>query len=80
MKVRDGFHMKHYELADGTRYRTEARREPGPWVTEVHLESRSTGSSGKRKARHTIEDKELVDATDGDEVCDLTWKRFRLAV
>lgn len=79
MKVRDGFHMKHYELADGTRYRVEASRELGPWMGEVYLESRSAGSSGKRKARHAIEDGELVDSTDGEEVCDVIWKRFGLA-
>ena len=78
MKIRDGFHMKHFEAADGTRYRAEAIRQRGSWTAEVYLESRSAGSSGRRKAIHAIEDEELVDPTDGDEVCDLAWKRYAL--
>ncbi len=76
MKVRDGFYMKHYEVADGTLYRAEASNERGPWVADVYLEPHGGVSSGKRKARLTIEDRELVDRADGDEVCDLAWKRF----
>ena len=79
MKIRDGFHMKHFDAADGTRYRTEAIRERGTWTGEVYRESRSAvRSGGKRQVRHAIGDEELVDSTDGDEVCDLTWKRFGL--
>ena len=79
MKVRDGFHMKHFDAADGTRYRAEAIRERGAWTGEVYRESRSAvRSGGKRQARHTIEDEELVDPNNGDEVCDLAWKRFGL--
>ena len=78
VKVRDGFHMKHFDVANGTRYRAEARRVLGHWMGEVYLESRSAGSSGNRKALHTIEDEELVDSTDGDEVCDLAWQRYGL--
>ena len=78
VKVRDGFHMKHYEVADGSRYRSEASRERGAWEGVICRESRSAGSSGKLGARHTIEDAELVDPTDGDEVCDLVWKRSGL--
>ena len=77
MKIRDGFYMPHYEGAGGARYRTEARREGGPWVGQVYLEAR-TGSSARHKARFTIDDGELVDPTDGDEVCDLILKRSGL--
>ena len=69
--------MKYFDAADGTRYRAEATRERGSWEGEVYREPRSAaGSGGKRRAIHTIEDEELVDPTDGDEVCDLVWKRF----
>ncbi len=78
VKVRDGFYMKHYEVAGGAVYRVEARRERGPWVAGIHLEPRGGVSGGKRKARLVIEDDELVDPTDGDEVCDLAWKRYGL--
>ena len=79
MKVRDGFYMKHYGVADGVRYRAEASRAAGSWTGEVYREPRSSvGSGGRLQTRHTIEDVELADATDGDEVCDLAWKRLGL--
>ena len=79
MRVRDGFYMKHFDVADGRRYRAEASRELGSWTAEVYREVRSAvGSGAKRQARHTFEDEELVDPTDGDEVCDLAWKRYGL--
>ena len=79
MKIRDGFYMKYFDAADGTRYRAEATRERGSWTGDVYREARSAaGSGGKRRAIHTIEDDELADPADGDEVCDLAWKRFGL--
>jgi hypothetical protein len=78
MKIRDGFYMKHYEVAGGARYRTEACNEHGPWTGEIYQESRTTKSQGRRGASHTFEDRELKDPSDGDEVCDLVWKRSGL--
>ena len=73
MKIRDGFFEKRYDLADGTRYRAEASRQRGWWTGEVFR-----GTGRKLLVGYTIEDDELADPTDGNEVCDLVWKRFGL--
>lgn len=73
MKVRDGFYMKHFDTADGAQYRAEASRQRGWWTGEVFK-----GTRRRLLVGYTIEDDELADPTDGDEACDLAWKRFVL--
>ena len=73
VKARDGFYTKHFDAADGTRYRVEASRQRGWWTGEVFK-----GTRRRQMAGYTVEDDELADPTDGDEACDLAWKRFGL--
>ena len=79
MKVRDGFFEKHYDVADGTRYRVEASRKRGWWTGEIYREpSSGVGSGGEFLVGLRIDDDDLGDPGNGHEVCDLTWKRFGL--
>ena len=73
MKIRQGFCEKPYLLDNGAHYRVETRRQRGWWCSEVFR-----GAGQQIVAGYCIEDHELVDPRDGDEVCDLAWKRYVL--